>query len=517
MVTFLVRQPWRDAQRWHAEELWQAATITSLLNDAVAARPDATALIDRFRSVTWAQVRDAAARVAVELCELGVEPGDVVVLQLADAAPTLPVRVAIDAVGAVCAPLSHRLGPNEVAAVVSRTTARCYIGAADAATPTPFRLDVDPSNEELWEGCDAPLPAAGRIPDPDAVSDLMFTSGTTGRPKGVMNSANTKLAGLRGLLSCFDFGPEDVWGVVAPLSHNAGWLYTMLPALATGATSAIMSRGDAARILDAFDEHRVTATFLVPAHLLDLLHATQREPGRWALALRYVLTGAAAATPDAVRGVVAQWGAVPVSLYGMTECQANLFTRPGDPLEVVATTVGRACPTSEVALRSPADGSISTAPGSIGEIVTRGPTTFLGYYDDQSATAASFTPGGWFRSGDLAVLDDGNVRVVGRLKEVIVRGGATIVPEDVEAACAALVDGDVAAVGLPDERLGERLCLCVAGAVPVLDQLKKDLEQAGVGRHLWPDDLVVVDDFPRTELGKVQRSKLRALILTQDA
>jgi len=270
-------------------------------------------------------------------------------------------------------------------------------------------------------------------------------------------------------------------------------------------------------MLDTLAACGATATFLVPTHLTDLLGAYRTDPSRWQLRLRYVLTGAATASPDAVRDAAALWNTTPISLYGMTECQANLFTRPGDPLDVISTTVGRACPTSEVALRSPSDGVLLTHDGAVGEIVTRGPTTFLGYFDDQPATSEAFTAEGWMRSGDLAVVVEGNFRIVGRIKEVILRGGVTIVPADVEAAAAVLGLGEVAAVALPDERLGERVCLCLlqddSTSGVDLDTVHRQLDAAGVGRHLWPDQIVLVSGFPRTDLGKVQRTKLKTSIL----
>jgi acyl-CoA synthetase (AMP-forming)/AMP-acid ligase II len=443
----------------------------------------------------------------------------VVVVRLPDSAAFLAVSYAVPSVQAVAAPLTRSTGDAELVAVVERTGARAVVSAPGLRLPPGVHhLAVLPDDETFWTGPDAALPPAGYFPDPDAVCEVMFTSGTTGRPKGVMNTANSKLTGLRGLLGEFDFTAEDVWGLVAPLSHNAGWLYTALPALATGARSVVVPRGDAAAMLDVLSRERVTATFLVPTHLVDLIATRRTDPDRWPLALRYVLTGAAPAAEASFRAVAEEWGATPVSLYGMTECQANLFTRATDPVEVIARTVGRPCPGSEVALRDPVTGRLVTADGQVGEIVTRGPTTFAGYYDDQRATAESFTKDGWFRSGDLGVTDAGAYRVVGRLKEVILRGGATVSPPDVEAALAGVPGiGEVAVIGLPDDRLGERVVACVlGGTAPGAEEVRDHLAAAGLGRHLAPDEVRAVADFPRTDLGKVQRAKLRQRLLAED-
>jgi cyclohexanecarboxylate-CoA ligase len=338
--------------------------------------------------------------------------------------------------------------------------------------------------------------------------EVMFTSGTTGRPKGVMNSANTKMSGLRGFLSTIDARLDDVWGVLAPMAHNAGWLYSYLPALCAGATAVFVGRGDPQRMLDTLVRERVTIAFLVPTHTFDLMDAWKADPGRWPLQLRYVITGAAACPPGLIADMRSEWGVRPISMYGMTECQGNLMTRPTDPLDVVASTVGRPCPGAEVRLRSPSDGTLVTADGAQGEVVTRGALVYLGYYNDQAATAAAFTKDGWFRSGDLGQYFGENIRIVGRIKDIILRGAATVLPDDVESAIIGCPGVDqVAVVGLPDERLGEIVCACVVGTAD-LPGIRDHLERAGVGHKLWPDVVVHFDEFPRTGVGKVQRGDL---------
>lgn len=511
-MTFLVRSSWREIAGWHASKIWQDVTTPSLLRRAALESPDAVAVVDGLDEYSFLDMQRGVEWFAERLLEGDVDRGDVVIVHLPDSAARIAASLAIHAVEAVAAPVSHSAKSAEIAAVVERTSARGYIGVQRVDLPTTLHeIVVERGTRTFVQGASSPLPTY--FPDPDALSEIMFTSGTTGRPKGVMNSANTKLTGLRGLLASFDFSSDDVWGVVPPMSHNAGWLYSALPALATQARMVLVPRGNPRNMLEILARHRVTACFLVPAHLVDLVAEFREDPSRFDLRLRYVLTGAAAASADAIRAVRDEWGATPVSIYGMTECQANLFTRPDDHIDVIASTVGRACPGSEVAIRDPDSGALLTD-GQVGEIVTRGPTTFLGYYDDQAATSNSFTKDGWFRSGDLAVRRDGNISVVGRIKEVILRGGTTIVPADIEAAIATFPGVDeVAVIGLPDARLGERVCACFLGAAPSRTALIEHLDQVGFGRSLLPDDLIQVDAFPRTELGKVQRAKLRTLVL----
>ena len=508
-MSFLVRQPWRDAERFHRLGLWTGETIPGLIRTHAGRRPEAVAIVEPDRRLSWAQLLGALERTAAELGEAGVDRGDAVLVRHRDSADFVVACAAAHAVEGVSVPVLLGAGESEIAAIVERIRTRAYAGPEESwqCLSGLHRLRLD--GAEIWK----PGAAAGDRyrPDPDALMEVMFTSGTTGVPKGAMNSANTKLSGLRGFLSTIDAGADDVWGVLAPMAHNAGWLYSYLPALYTGARAVLVGRGDPERMLDTLVREQVTIAFMVPTHGYDLMNAWKSEPGRWPLRLRYVITGAAACPPGLIADMRSRWGAQPISMYGMTECQGNLLTRPADPLEVVASSVGRPCPGAEVALRSPLDGKMVTGDGAQGEVVTRGATVFLGYYDDQPATAAAFTKDGWLRSGDLGQYLGENIRIVGRIKDVILRGAATILPDDVEQAIIGCPGVDqVAVVGVPDERLGEIVCACLVGSAG-LDAVRAHLERAGVGRKLWPDAVVQLDELPRTGVGKVQRGVLAEL------
>ncbi|WP_214109365.1 class I adenylate-forming enzyme family protein [Acrocarpospora catenulata] len=509
-MSLLVHQPWRDAARWHRSGLWRQVTLPGLLNGAARERPGGTAYIEGDAVTTWGNLRSAAASMAHDLLTAGCARSDVVVVVLPDGPELIAVMTAAQAIGAVAAPLPHSTGAAEIAAIAGRTSARVVV--ADRSLPLPIPI-LQPGPLRHWLGGDnLPLPPAGHVPDADAVADLMFTSGTTGRPKGVMNSANTKFTALRGFLSSYELTRHDVWGVIAPMCHNAGWLYTALPAIATGAALVRVGRGDPERMLDLLERHRVTITFLVPTHLSDLVLTYRRHPGRWKLSLRNVITGAAPNRAEVMRAAIEDWGITPISMYGMTECQGNLFTRSEDPTEVITSTVGRPCPGSEVALRDPETGEIIKQDGRTGELVTRGPTTFLGYYDDQAATTAAFTDDGWFLSGDLGQWTKGSMRIVGRVKEVILRGGHTLSPDAIELAFADCEGiGEVVALGLPDDRLGERVCLGVTGTVPDRVALRAHLARKGLGPHLLPDEVRPIPELPRTVLGKPKRAQVRSL------
>ena len=513
MVT-LIRQPWREADRYRRRGLWHDTTLPDLLNANATGDGEGRAYVQGDAVLTWTELRDAAGSLAATLLDHGCEAGDVVVIVLGDGPEFVAAMAAAQALGAVAAPLSSGTGPADVRNVVDRTGARVVVTDGEVGADVHAAV-VRPGAIRDWPIRDERFPPRGHVMDADVVADLMFTSGTTGRPKGAMNSANTKLSGLRGLLEVYPFDASDVWGVIPSMAHNAGWLYTALPAIATRAPLVSVGRGDPVAMLDSLERHRVTATFLVPTHVSDLVATYKAHPGRWQLSVRHVITGAAPSQAGVLREAAELWGMTPISMYGMTECQGNLFTRPDDPPDVWATTVGRPCPGSEVALRDVDTGELVHGDGAIGEVVTRGATTFLGYFDDEAATASSFTADGWFRSGDVGTWVGDSLRIVGRIKEVILRGGQTIVPDEMELGFADMEGiGRVVVLGLPDDRLGERTCLVVTGRVPSADELHGHMVAKGLGRHLLPDEVRRLESVPTTDLGKAKRSELRALLLS---
>ena len=461
-MNHLLRQPWREARRFYDTGAWTTDTVPGLIRFHAAKTPDHLATVESHRTLTYGGLAAAMERVAGQLVAAGVDRGDAVLIRCPDSPEFVAASAAAHAVGAVSVPVAASSGELEVATVVERVQPLAYAGAPEdwLCLTGLHRLNLD--EPSLWEPGATPL--TRYVPDPDALMEVMFTSGTTGRAKGVMNSANTKLAGLRGFRETFDLSADDVAGVVAPMHHNAGWGYSYLLALYAGGAAAFVGRGDPERMLDTLSHDRVTITFLVPTHASDLLAAWRAQPGRWDLSLRYILVGGSTVPKEVVLAIRDEWGAEPIVCYGMTESQSVCFTRVGDPPEVLTGSVGRPCSGVDIALRSAETGRPVRDEGGVGEIVLSGPTICLGYYDDQGATDAAFTKDGCLRSGDLGSFVEGNLRIVGRLKEVILRGGGTVVPEDVEAAISGCLGvEEVCACAVPDDRLGELICACIVG------------------------------------------------------
>ncbi len=528
-----------DYERHYASGRWRRTTLGDLLDAHAAARGDRLAVDDGATQLTYAELRRAVVSCAERLSHLSLDRQSVVAMQLPNCAEFVVTALACARVEAIMSPLPVGTGPREAIDVLNACGAEGYVvartvkGADMLPHARQVLAGVPALRAVLVVGLSAPegalLPFEGGragagegvlasyAPSPDAVLDLMYTSGTTGRPKGILNTTNSKLAGLRGFLEACGLDDREVWAVLAPLAHNAGWLYSYLPAFLPGGTAYLLREYTPRAALALLEATRASATFLVPTQARDILECDEevRARGEAGLAtLRYVGIGAAETPAALKRRMRDVWGCTPLAMYGMTECQANLFTRPDDPWPVVEETVGRACPGMEVAIFDPTR-TRPLAGGEVGEVATRGAGLFAGYYDDQRATSASVNKDGWFFSGDLGSMRDGNVTLHGRIKDVIIRGGHNVVPEALEAHLAGHPRiADVAVVGVPHERLGEVACACVIprGEAPALEDLIAWLRDRGVGPHLWPERLVVVAEFPRTPLGKVQRPKLKEMV-----
>ncbi len=518
-----------DYERHYASGRWQRTTLGDLLDAHAARNPERLALDDGAVTLTYAGLRRAVRSSAARLARLGLDRQSIVAIQMPNRAEFVVAALACAHVEAIMSPLPIGTGPREAIDVLNACGAEGYVVASavkgasflaharEVLAAVPSLRAVLVAGLEEADGGLVPFEGAGEDeavldryrPSPDAVLDLMYTSGTTGTPKGILNTTNSKLAGLRGFLEACGFDDRQVWAVLAPLAHNAGWLYSYLPAFLPGGTAFLLREYSPAAALDLLRRTGATATFMVPTQARDILDVDGPPPRT----LRYVGIGAAETPAALKRRIRDAWGATPIAMYGMTECQANLFTRPDDAEGVVEATVGRACPGMEVAIFDPT----RTRPlgeGEVGEVATRGAGLFAGYYDNQRATQSSFNKDGWFFSGDLGAMTDGHVTLHGRIKDVIIRGGHNIVPEALEAHLALHPRiADVAVVGVPDDRLGEMACACIIprGEPPALTDLVAWLRDRGIGPHLWPERLLVVAEFPRTPLGKVQRPKLKAL------
>ena len=508
--------------------LWDDSTLVDQVAAHAAARPAATAVIDDTDTVhTYRELARDAGRVAAGLAALGVEPGDVVSVQLPNWYETVVVAVAIQGAGAVINPLlpnyrrrelTHVFTTARPAAIVTPVEYRgtdhvALVEEVAAATGVaPRRVQVgagDPASrvtlEQLLDGPDTVLqrraPAA-------AVSELIFTSGTEASPKAIMHTEQTANFSVRVAHADLGLTPDDVVWMPSPVGHSTGFNYGVRFALYHGLPLVLQDRWDAATALRLADEHHATYTLAATTFLQDLVEEASRRGARLP-ALRCFGCGGAPVPPDLVRAASAV-GIDVLRLYGSTEVLVATWNRPGSAPDRRANTDGVVMSHVEVEVRG--DGGATVPPGEVGEIFVRGPNTCVGFFRDEERTAATFHDG-WVRSGDLAVIDaDGALTVRGRKKEIIIRGGVNIAPREIEELLVGWPEVERAAVvGLPDRRLGERGCACVVlrpGATLTFEDLVARLRAAGLAAFKLPESLEILDALPTTASGKVQKHEI---------
>ena len=372
---------------------------------------------------------------------------------------------------------------------------------------TPSVHDIV-SLDEILSSPSALPPLVPQSVGANDVIRMAFTSGTTSNPKGVTHSCNTTLSACRILNEAMAVREHDVFLVYLPLGLNWGYL-TLLQAMMVGARAVLLDRFSARTALELIARERVTFIPSAPASLISMLNDPELERFD-CRALRVVITGGASCPIETLRAFRARMPGHLIELYGMLETGFHTFTRLTDDPEEVTGTIGR--PAAGMGLRLIETHGREAPLGAEGEIVAAGPSVHLGYHKNPTANAELFTADGWFRTGDLGQLDTaGNVRIVGRLKEMINRGGQKYFPREIEEMLYTHPKIlHAAIVGVPDPRLGERNCLCVIprpGAPLSLAEVVDFLKNR-VATYKLPEALEVFDDFPFTPTGKIQRHVL---------
>jgi len=347
---------------------------------------------------------------------------------------------------------------------------------------------------------------------PDELAVLMFTSGTTGSPKGVMHTTNTLVACNNALAGRFGLASDDVMLACSPLGHMTGYAAVMMLGLRLGSTVVLQDIWDGRRGVTIMAAEGVTYTAASSPFLSDICEAVAAGAPRPAR-LRSFLCGGAPIPPVLIERAARELDLKVCSLWGMTESLSSTLTEPARAHDKSAATDGRAL--EGVSVRVVDDEGRTLPVGQTGRLLVRGAQMFMGYY--QRPDIATFDADGWFDTGDLAYMDaDGYIRINGRTKDVLIRGGENVPVVEIEAllykhpsvAAAALV-------GYPDQRLGERGCACVAlrpGASFTLADLQAYMADCKVAKQYWPERVEILPDLPRTPSGKIQKFKLRELV-----
>ncbi|NVI88351.1 AMP-binding protein [Actinomadura sp. BRA 177] len=492
------------------------------------ARPEVTALRCGEVSHTWRQLADRVLRISRGLARLGIGAGDRVAFVMGNGAEYVESLLAVSAAGAIGVPVNPRLATAEVAFILGDcgaslvlTDAAFHRLAADAAEDDGIRV-VDVSAQvgrpyaDLLDGPAIGSPVDGLAAitvDESAPALIMYTSGTTGRPKGAVLTHRNLLAQSQTNLVAFRFEMYDeVYLCASPIFH-IGAIGGLAPALLVGARVVVMPTGafDAGEHLDTMAEHRVTSTFLVPTQWQALVAEQRRRP-RDLSRLRVAAWGAAPATDTLLREMGEVFGdADLLALFGQTEMSPVTCVLEGKDARRKLGSVGR--PAAGVWARV-VDTEMNDVPaGGIGEIVYRGPGLTPGYWNLPEATAEAFA-GGWFHSGDLVRVDDeGFVYVVDRLKDMIISGGENVYCAEVENVLAAHPDiAEVAVVGRPHLKWGETPVAVVSPVpgrpTPSIEELR-DYARRKLAPYKLPTGVEVVERLPRNASGKVLKFELR--------
>jgi acyl-CoA synthetase len=529
MNTILTRLSAELIQKYESEGFWRGDTIYSLVRWNADHKPDSFAVRDRLRRLTYRQLLEAADTLAADLAAHGVRPGQRVGVWLQSRIESVVALLACSKSGAICCPSLHRDHTvGEVVELMQRTRAVAFIWqegygadadkrdfidalkAVETVKPVYRLKPLTESDTALFPGI-GPAKAAARtdLPvktDPNQVVYLAFTSGTTGKPKGVMHSDNTLLANARQLAADWSITNTSVIYSLSPLSHNLGFGAQVM-ALAMGAELVINDLPRGASLADRILETDTSFLVGVPPNAIDLLAEMQRRGLKGLGRLTGFRISGSAVPSEVVAGLIAQ-GIRPQSGYGMTENCSHQYTLPNDDPKLIVETSGKACPGYELKIFKTDDPDTEAAPGETGQIGGRGASLMLGYFDDQKATEDAFNKSGWFMTGDLGTLDAGGyLRISGRSKDIIIRGGHNIHPARIEELTTRHPAVQrAAAVPVKDARLGEKVCLVVVfrqGKSATTDELLAHLDHVGLSKFDMPEYFMTLDEIPLTPNGKM--------------
>jgi acyl-CoA synthetase (AMP-forming)/AMP-acid ligase II len=528
---------WSDdaAARYRAAGYWRDETLADVARRACREAPDHPLLIEGDRRLTRAEAWDAASRLAAFFLSRGLEPGDVVSFQLPNWIEAAVIALAARRCGLLLNPIPPIYRESEVGYILEDCRAKLVF------VPQVFRKH---DHQRMLEGLrsrlrslqDVVVVRGGRtdgmawehalslaaarddaLPpiDPAAAMVVMYTSGTTGRPKGVLHSHYTFDYRVRSMAEAWSIGPSDVVFMPSPVTHITGayWAFDM-PWVA-GSASVLMDVWSAAEGIDCIEKNRCTVTGGATPFLRQLLETAAGRPAAMA-SLRIFFCGGTIVSADLIREAAASY---PQCLffraYGSTEMPTTtLGIRERAHADLGAETDGEVVPPTEVRIVDASSGA-DVADGEEGEILVRGPEQLVGYVHPDDNVGA-FDEDGYFRMGDLGRRVHGRYLVItGRKKDIIIRSGENISPKEVEDVLATHpAVADVAIVAMPSAETGEKGCAFVVlrpgQTIDLADDVRRFLDRAGLARQKCPEHLVIVDELPRVPSGKVSKDVLRA-------
>ena len=526
-------------KRW-----WLGMTISDVLDKNADLYPDREAMVGQGRRFTHAQLRAEADRIACGLIKLGLQKGDRVMLQLPNWPEFILAHYALQKAGLVMVLLTVNHTAREIAHLAELTQPRGWIlpvSYRKTDYETIVRMVQEKVNtinnlimvgETVPDGCvnfrdlSQGAPEAETMaelletarPDPENVCYLLPTGGTTNLPKCAVRTHNDYLVNVEYVSRAWDVHVKDTCLVGTTVGHNLALLVTISGAIFQGAKIVLLDSSLPKDFCRMVEEEKVTCTGLVPtlvSRFVSYDELTQHDFS----SLERVYVGAANSPPELVKRVESRMGSHYVNAFGMVEGPCSQ-TRPGDPFEVRTQTIGRpVCPYDDFCTLD--NEGNKTAPGVEGEMAAKGPGIFAGYYRNPQTNKFAFTPDGYFRTGDLAIIDEkGHIRITGRIKDIIIRGGENISARDVEDIISSHPAVEyVAAVGMPDEEFGEQVFVFIKpnqGAQITHQDIVDHMESYGSAKALIPVCSEMVEKLPLTAAGKVDKKVLRQQLADQN-
>ncbi|EIA8242155.1 medium-chain fatty-acid--CoA ligase [Escherichia coli] len=540
-VTLTFNEQRRAAYR--QQGLWGDASLADYWQQTARAMPDKIAVVDNHgSSYTYSALDHAASCLANWMLAKGIESGDRIAFQLPGWCEFTVIYLACLKIGAVSVPLLPSWREAELVWVLNKCQAKMFFAPTLFKQTRPVDLILPLQNQlpQLQQivGVDKLAPATSSLSLSQIIADntplttaitthgdelaaVLFTSGTEGLPKGVMLTHNNILASERAYCARLNLTWQDVFMMPAPLGHATGFLHGVTAPFLIGARSVLLDIFTPDACLALLEQQRCTCMLGATPFVYDLLNLLEKQPADLS-ALRFFLCGGTT-IPKKVARECQQRGIKLLSVYGSTESSPHAVVNLDDPLSRFMHTDGYAAAGVEIKVVD--DARKTLPPGCEGEEASRGPNVFMGYFDEPELTARALDEEGWYYSGDLCRMDEaGYIKITGRKKDIIVRGGENISSREVEDILLQHPKiHDACVVAMPDERLGERSCAYVVLKAPhhslSLEEVVAFFSRKRVAKYKYPEHIVVIEKLPRTASGKIQKFLLRKDImrrLTQD-
>ncbi|HYL88925.1 MAG TPA: AMP-binding protein [Burkholderiales bacterium] len=520
-----------------ARGVWPQRVATDYLDRWVAEKPQATALIawqleeERETRLTYRRLAQRVARAAAALERAGVGPGNVVSFQLPNWWQFVVLYLATVRLGAVANPLMPIFRSRELGFMLKQAEPRVFVSPAQfrgfdhaslsrelGGTLPGMRVFIaggdgaDSLEDAMEDEIDAEGFERGARLAPNDITQLLYTSGTTGESKGALHTSNTLLGAVRAFADHMKIGADDVIFMPSPIAHQLGFCYGMLMSVMLGVPLVLTDIWRPARAAQLIEANGVTFTFAATPFLADLA-ALARESGKKLGRLRLFASSGAPIPPAVAQAGRDYLGVAVAASWGMTECDSITVTPPDGS----RATESDGCAIANGEVRIVDEQGREMPRGEIGALKVRGASLFCGYL--KRPQLYKLDADGWFDTGDLARMDpDGYIRICGRSKDVIIRGGENIPVVEVEAALYRMPEiAEAALVAMPDARLQERACAFVTlhrGSSLDLGTVCSRLEREGFTKHFWPERLEVLAELPRTPTGKIQKFVLREIAKT---